>query len=241
MKVTLISHTPDALDLLIFTKGTRLALSPNRMDVVRRMPMEDKLHEADYISKTIPSSWEFVDLVFLVEGVSRACTHQMVRTRNASYAQQSLRVVENSEYEYVYTDRNKTKSNVMEVIAEVNRVIKEAYRTLVEDYDHPVEDSRGILPTNIGTNIVCKYNLRTLSELARSRTGGRTQSEYVKIVTAMVDATLEALPWAGPFLSIQSRDLFAEIEAFAEKEFGGDLLRKGKLLKIVDELRKKMK
>ena len=177
MKVTLISHTPDALDLLIFTKGTRLALSPNQMEKVRRMPMEEKLREVDYISKTIPSSWEFVDFVFLVEGVSRACTHQMVRTRNASYAQQSLRVVENSEYEYVYTDRNKQRSNVMEVIDEVNRVIKEAYRTLVEDYGHPVEDSRGILPTNIRTNIVCKYNLRTHSELSRSRTGGRTQRE----------------------------------------------------------------
>ena len=58
---------------------------------------------------------------------------------------------------------------------------------------------------------------------------------------AMVDAALVALPWAGLFLSIQSRDLFAEIEGFAEEEFGGDLLRKGKLLKIVDELRKKMK
>jgi flavin-dependent thymidylate synthase len=240
MKVTLINYTQDALDLLIFAKGTRLELSPNSMDKIRAMTYQEKVKETEYISKTIPSSWEFLDFVFLVEGVSRACTHQMVRTRHASYAQQSLRVVSNGDYEYVHTARNKQRDEVMAVIKGVNDTIKAAYRKLVEEYGHPVEDSRGILPTNIGTNILCKYNLRTLSELARSRTGGRTQGEYISIVNAMIDAALAELPWLDNFLSVKSRDLFGEIEAFAEEAFGGDLLAKGKLLKIIDEMRKKM-
>ena len=45
-------------------------------------------------------------------------------------------------------------------------------------------------------------------------------------------------PWAEKFLFQQGRDYFKEIEEFAEKEYGGDLLKKGQLLKIVDKMRK---
>ncbi len=93
MKVTLISHTQDAENLLIFTKATRLTLSPGLLDEIRSRPQEDKMRELEYMANTIPSSWEFVDYVFLVEGVSRAYTHQQVRTRAASYAQQTMRVL----------------------------------------------------------------------------------------------------------------------------------------------------
>jgi thymidylate synthase ThyX len=50
----------------------------------------------DYISKTIRSSWEFVDYTFQITGVTRAFTHQFVRTRTGSYAQQSQRSVDMS-------------------------------------------------------------------------------------------------------------------------------------------------
>jgi thymidylate synthase ThyX len=104
----------------------------------------------------------------------------------------------------------------------------------------PAEDARGLLPTNISTNIVAKFNLRAFVDLAKSRTGGRTQSEYQKVMNAMVDAVLAVHPWAEKFLFQQGRDYFAEIEAFAEKEYGGDLLKKGALLKIVDKMRKEV-
>ena len=58
------------------------------------------------MANTIPSSWEFVDYTFLVTGVSRAYTHQQVRTRAASYAQQTMRVLNMGEFDYIYTQRN---------------------------------------------------------------------------------------------------------------------------------------
>ena len=95
-----------------------------------------------------------------------------------------------------------------------------------------------MLPTNIATNIVCKFNLRTFVDLAKSRTGGRTQGEYQQVLNAMVDEVLRVHPWAELFLFQQGRDFFAEIEAFAKREFPDDLLKKGELLKIVDKMRK---
>ena len=236
MKVKLISHTPDAADILIFTKGTRLSVAAARMDDVRRMTDAQKLAELEYMAGTIPSSWEFIDYVFVVEGVSRAYTHQQVRTRAGSYAQQSMRVTDMAEFDYVFSPRTED-GEARSAIEVALGCIKSCYRTLTA-IGIPAEDARGILPTNIATNIVCKFNLRTMAELARSRTGGRTQGEYIDVVNGMIDAVLFVHPWAEKFFAPLGRDYFADIEAWAEKEFGGDLLKKGELLKIVDRMRK---
>lgn len=238
MKVTLINYTQDARELLIFTKATRLEMNPDLMATIKHVMSEaEKDAELAYMANTIPSSWEFVDYVFLVEGVSRAYTHQQVRTRAGSYAQQTMRVLNMGQYDYVYTERNKADKEAHDLIGGVNLLIQNAYRELIK-LGQPPEDARGILPTNIATNIVCKFNLRTMAELARSRTGGRTQGEYQRVVNAMIDAVLEVHPWAEKFFFSKGRDYFAEIEEFAAKEFPDDLLKKGALLKIVDKMRK---
>jgi flavin-dependent thymidylate synthase len=239
MKVTLISHTPEARELLLFTKSTRLTMSPGLMEEIRAWPEEKKMAELEYMANTIPSSWEFVDYVFMIEGVSRAFTHQFVRSRQGSYAQQTMRVLNMGEYDYVYTDRVKADVQARSIVDIVNENIRLGYNKLIE-LGLPAEDARGLLPTNISTNIVAKFNLRAFVDLAKSRTGGRTQSEYQKVMNAMVDAVLAVHPWAEKFLFQQGRDYFAEIEAFAEKEYGGDLLKKGALLKIVDKMRKEV-
>ena len=237
MKVSLISTTPEAKELLIFTKSTRLTMSPGLMDEIRGWPEEKKLVELKYMANTIPSSWEFVDYVFLIEGVSRAFTHQFVRSRQGSYAQQTMRVLNMGEYDYVYTDRVKNDIRARGLVDIANENIRLTYNELIK-LGLPAEDARGILPTNISTNIVAKFNLRAFVDLAKSRTGGRTQGEYQKVMNAMVDEVLAVHPWAEKFLFQAGRDYFAEIEKFAEEEYGGDLLKKGKLLKIVDKMRK---
>lgn len=239
MKVTLISHTPDAAELLIFTKNTRLQMTPGALEEIKAWPEERKLQELTYMSNTIPSSWEFVDYVFSVEDVSRAYTHQQVRTRTASYAQQSMRVVPMEQFGYVWPSeaRMPRDGEAASTLAFALGAIQAAYNRLLE-LGVATEDARGILPTNISTNIVCKFNLRTLAELARSRAGGRTQGEYRDVVMGMIDAVLAVHPWASVFLAPKGRNYFDEIEAFAEAEFGGDLIKKGQLLKIVDRMRK---
>lgn len=247
MKVTLISYTPDAVSLLLFTKSTRLNMAPALLDKIRSAPEAQRMKDLEYMANTIPSSWEFVDYVFMVESVSRAYTHQAVRTRAASYAQQSLRVVDAGDFEFVMPKRLEGTSwstmpgkvwGAQGVIKDTVSFIQESYRRLTKEYDVATEDARSILPTNIATNIVCKYNLRTFAELCRSRMGGRTQGEYIDVVNAMYDAVIEVHPWASLFLAPQGRDYFADIEAFAEREYAGDLIKKGELLKIVDKMRK---
>ena len=237
MKVSLINYTTDAVDLLIFTKQTRLNLSPGLLDEIRAWPAAKKMEELAYMARTIPSSWEFVDYTFLIEGVSRAFTHQFVRSRSGSYAQQSMRVTNVGDFDYIYTKRNRESEDAAYEIQHVLGWIKHAYKELIRR-GQPIEDARGILPTNIATNIVAKFNLRAFSDLARSRSGGRTQSEYRDVMTAMVDAVLKVHPWAEQFLFPAGRNYFNEIEAFAAREFADNFAKRSELLKIVDGMRK---
>jgi flavin-dependent thymidylate synthase len=239
MKVTLISHTQSAEDLLIFTKSTRLEMKPDLLDKVKEMSHAEKSDQLEYMANTIPSSWEFVDYVFLVEGVSRAYTHQQVRTRQASYAQQTMRVLEMGDFDYVYSERILKDAYAKNVVDAALASIKQAYNSLLT-IGIPAEDARGILPTNIATNIVCKFNLRTFVDLAKSRTGGRTQNEYQQVINGMVDAVLRVHPWADKFLFSHGRDHFNDIEEYAKAKFP-DLRERGELLKIVDKMRKEGK
>lgn len=237
MKVTLVNYTQDAVELLLFTKATRLTLSPKLFYEILSWPEDRKMAELEYMANTIPSSWEFVDYTFLVEGVSRAYTHQQVRTRAASYAQQTMRVLNMAEFDYVFSEGVEKNADVKRHIETLLGQIKHTYLVLTQHFGLPAEDARGILPTNIATNIVCKFNLRTFAELVKSRTGGRTQGEYQKVINAMVDEVLKVHPWAEKFLFQQGRDYFAEIEEFAKHKFP-DLKERSELLKIVDKMRK---
>lgn len=239
MKVSLISYTPNAERLLVFTKNTRLGVNSERLADLDSKTDAELLEQLKYMANTIPSSWEFVDYVFLVEGVSRAYTHQQVRTRTASFAQESLRVVDKGRFGFVYPERMMDKPDQLDSINYTLDTIQDAYNYLTKTAGAATEDARSILPTNIATNIVCKFNLRTMSELAASRSGGRTQGEYRDVVKGMIDEVLKVHPWASLFFfGDRHRDYFDEIEKFAEDKFGGDLIAKGELLKIVDKMRK---
>ncbi len=237
MKVTLLDYTRNAEDLLIFTKSTRLTLSPGLMDAIAAWPPERKAEELKYIANTIRSSHEFVSYTFLIEGVSRAFTHQFVRTRQASYAQQSTRVVDMSRFDFVMPERIAANPRAKELVEILNTFTARTYREMVEELDIPAEDARSILPTNVSTNITAKHNLRTFADLATSRSGGRTQDEYRTVINAMVDAVLAVHPWAKDFIfRDHDRNYFDELEAFAREAFP-DLMQRGKMLKIVDAMR----
>ena len=83
MKVQLVNYTDDAVNLLIFTKNTRLMNDEDAFAKIAEWPNEKKQEELDYMLKTIRSSWEFIDYTFNIRDVSRGFTHQFVRTRQA--------------------------------------------------------------------------------------------------------------------------------------------------------------
>ncbi len=242
MKVTLIDCTgftaPDpaayAAAILIFTKSTRLQMSPGLLEEIQAWSQDRKLKELNYMANTIPSSWEFCDYTFMIEGVTRAFTHQLVRTRTASFAQQTMRVLNVEGWNYAtgptIAERPILKSQYdAEMVA-----IADIYEELIAS-GAAIEDARGILPTNILTNIVMKLNMRNFVDLVRKRSSPRVQGEYRAVLEAMKREVMDIHPWTSLFVDRTferaAKDLDAEIAAMEDRE------QATRMLKLVDQLR----
>ena len=199
MKVELLDYNPDALALLIFTKQTRLQ-GVQSIDDVKAWPMDKQLEELSYMRDTIKSSWEFSNYTFNIKGVTRAFTHQLVRTRQASYAQESMRSVDASDHEWLNTISDKDFHQRNRFDATCNNMLGQ-YKIML-DAGVPPQDARGVLPTNILTSIIMGANLRTLHEMANVRLCTRTQGEYQNVFKAMKAAVVAVHPWADDFIQV---------------------------------------
>lgn len=207
MQVALIDHTGFghhdtlfAARKLAYAKNTRLEQHPSGFGKFEDMPVDELMAEIKYVSETIRSSWEFVHFTFQVTGVTRAYTHQQVRTRvGASFAQQAQRVVDMGDFETLMPDTVAAMPNGPEVWRTTMGAISSAYKAL-SGAGIPNQDCRGLLPTNVLTNIIVEVNLRTLADLVGKRQNARAQGEYSDVVAAMEKAALGAMPWIEPFL-----------------------------------------
>lgn len=206
MKVTLIRHTPNALELLIGTKTTRMrGKSPEEMTEA------EKYEHFQYMLDTIKSPFEFVDYIFHVEGVSKNFTHQLVRTRTGAYQQETSRALEINVHDTITPDAFKFDGDEHEVNGPEWRMaclwadaladVDANYRQLIAN-GAALQDARAILPTNMPTTIDAKFNLRTLSDMAKVRLCARTQGEYQQVFRLMRAAVLEVHPWADPLLQV---------------------------------------
>lgn len=195
MNVELLNYTPDALNLLLRTKGTRLAHTddPAQWDAAR------KAEHLAYMRDTIKSSWEFADYTFRISGVTRAFTHQLVRTRTGSYAQEAQRVIDAREHAVTQPSFKHAESNAAWDTAVESMM--GAYGALLDSGEN-AQDARGILPTNITTAIIAKFNLRTLHEMAKLRLCTRAQGEYQNVFRRMRELVILAHDWAAPFLEV---------------------------------------
>ncbi len=200
MKVKLIQYTQNARELLIFSKKTRLMRNVDDYRDVFKLTDIQKEEALKYVFGTIGSSLEFVDYTFLIEDVTRAFTHQLVRHRvGTSFAQQSLRTVNVRYFESLNTCE---EGSLASLIYEEGMIeIKNHYNRCIEQGAKP-QDARGLLPTNILTNILFKANLRTLSGIMNVRLCYKTQGEFQDVAKAMRDEILKVHPWFEPILRV---------------------------------------
>lgn len=246
MKVTLIDYTgignpnsDHAINVLIFTKSTRLNMSPGLMNDIAAWPIEKKLKELEYMANTIPSSWEFVDYTFMIEGVTRAFTHQFVRSRQFSFAQQTMRVLDVSTGPGWSFHRGPTIENDDERLYHYDNAmlgIDKAYKEQIAA-GAAIEDARGLLPTNILTNIVGKCNMRTFVELVRKRSSPRTQSEYRDVLEAMKAEVRRVHPWIDLFIDRNIDKAIADLQDMISQCAIGEVATK--MTKLLDQIRAK--
>lgn len=243
MKVSLIDYTGAgskdparyAMERLVFTKQTRLNMTPALMSDIENHSTEELNIELQYMANTIPSSWEFINYSFLVNDVTRAFTHQLVRTRTGSYAQQTLRVLDVSGWGYLTGPTIKNDEVNQGLYDDSMKQIAETYDLLIER-GAAIEDARGVLPTNILTNIVVKFDLRTLSDTMRKRASSRTQGEYRSVMDAMRKAVLEVHPFTELFFNRTFDQSASDLE-YAILDMNIPSVEKTRLIKLIDQMR----
>ena len=100
-KVTLLNYTPNPE--MTVAMAAKLCYSPSDISNIRDGLTEEKT--ADFIDMLSEighgSPFEHASFTFGIEGISRACSHQLVRHRIASYSQQSQRYVDGTKFDFV--------------------------------------------------------------------------------------------------------------------------------------------
>lgn len=242
MKVTLIEWTGSghqdfwhAADLMIFTKNTRVKMGPDGLEQIRAWDRKKKMAELEYMANTIRASWEFVDYTFMMEGVTRAFTHQLVRHRHGSYAQQTMQILDVRDAKVERPTF--TSEDLQAVWDDAVGWTMGAYSTLI-DAGASVEKARGLLPTNIHTNIVAKFTLRSVVDIIHARVSPRNLGEFRDVAVAMREKVLEVHPWAAVFLE-QTRDkVLEDMDAELLDLRATEPERATRLLKLVDQVRR---
>lgn len=189
--VYLLAATPDPLGAI----SAMCAMYEGR--VVRSLADlsdDDRRRYWEEVGNThLKAPLEAVDLMFLLEGVSRSFTHQLVRQRTAVYAQESMRFAVKHEIAarpgpLVAGDR--TAAAIWEDAMEA---AWDRYNALI-GAGMPAEEARGVLPHDTLTRVVYKTNLRNLIEHAGNRLCTQAQFEWRLVFGGIVSAIREYSP-----------------------------------------------
>ncbi len=196
MHVKLIAWTGGSLEdarrlivLAVKTSAGKLGLK-SAEHYLRSYGEDDVRHHVAEAFK-YPSVLEHVVFTFLIEGISRVTSHQLVRHRIASYTQESQRYSA-VEREYVIPDTI------------VKAGFEERFRKLMENayglYDEmvkagiPYEDARYVIPQAVTTRMLMTVNLRELIHIACLRLSSHAQWELRNVVGLMVKEASGVIP-----------------------------------------------
>lgn len=218
MKVTLLSHTPEPEKLI--ATAAKLCYSSSDIDHLMEGLTPDKVDSFINMLMEIghESPIEHVTFTFGIEGISRACSHQLVRHRIASYSQKSQRYVNETQFEYVTPPSIKKRHELRDMFDEKMRDIQKAYtemkillkNALIEEdgMDPKVaekaanEDTRFLLPNACCTSIIVTMNIRSLFNFFKHRCCNRAQWEIRAVANEMWQLCMDVAPnifqHAGP-------------------------------------------
>lgn len=171
MNVTLIQSTPNPVELI--SKIASICYDSTPKD-----PM--KLVKHLYTNGHL-SCYEHIYFTFRIEGISRACSHQLVRHRHCSFTQRSQRYCGEYDFEYIIPPSLEEDSAYPYMIAEIT----DDYLALTENA--PKEDARYILPNACCTDLYLSCNLRELIHMCNERLCSKAQWEIRKVVQQMVE------------------------------------------------------
>ncbi len=146
---------------------------------------------------------EHASATFEISGISRACSHQLVRHRLASFSQESQRYVTMSDPDMVIPNAIQDNAEAQAIWDEFVEEVKTVYAEL-RARGIRKEDARFVLPNAAATRLVLTMNFRELRHFFRVRIAPEAQWEIRSMAVAML---IELVPHAPTVFG----DLLAEM------------------------------
>lgn len=189
-KVTLLNATPRPLAAIAAMSKMYEGKAVHNLSEVTE---EECHHYFEQMMKThLKAPLESVSLHFMIEGVTRSFTHQMVRQRTAVYAQESMRfaVKEDGPAETPYPPSLMNAEPDDPRLLRWNQAIASINEAYMEEINlgMPAEEARGLLPHQTTTRLHYVTNLRGLLEHGGNRLCTQAQFEWKAVWFGIIDA-----------------------------------------------------
>lgn len=208
LKVRLLKYTPEPAKTV--AAAAKLCYSPSNIEdlIKKQTDKEAERFVGKLVSMGHESPLEHAIYTFGIEGISRACTHQLVRHRIASYSQQSQRYVHMEDFKFIIPPSIK-KAGKEQWFIEKMKQIQDWYselETSLEEEGYKGEDihqdARYLLPNAAETKIIVTMNARELLYFFKKRTCNRAQWEIRNMAKEMYKLVIPTAPsifkHAGP-------------------------------------------
>ena len=218
MKVKILAHTLNP-ELLV-ASAAKLCYSKTGVEGIQENLNEENIEKFVSMLSSINhhSPLEHVSFTFAVEGISRACSHQLVRHRIASYSQQSQRYVKLDKFDYIIPPAIENNEFAKEIFLNAMEYEKKAYNAIIEELMNEyiassgfslatipkkeysrleklaIEDARYVFPNACETKLVFTMNVRTLMNFFTHRCCDRSQWEIRDLANEMLRQVKEIAP-----------------------------------------------
>ena len=167
MKVTLIHITPDAENLIGKCASICYDSAVTREANIKRA--------AHCVDRGHLATLRFAHAIFNVSGISRACSHQFVRSKHLDFLQRSQRYCNEDEQTFVYPGTSS------------DSLISSAYQSSLATYKRlrelgiKKEDARYVLPAGVATELNVVGNLQAWDDFIELRTNSAAQDEIREV------------------------------------------------------------
>lgn len=179
MKVTVMTATEKPIDVISLAAGTSY-----KKDNVSYKRIES------CVKHRHTSVLEHATITFLIEDISRSCSHQLVRHRLASFVQQSQRYckynLDNNDW-YVIPKEIEKDRNQRFLFQNAMNFAGKRYMSMLES-GIKAEDARYVLPEATKTSLTMTMNAREFFSMLNLRLSPKAQLEIRELAANMLDA-----------------------------------------------------
>jgi thymidylate synthase (FAD) len=187
MEVKLISITENAEEMIQLAARTCYS-SRDKIYSSDRATFLRRLKEMGHLS-VFEHAWASFD----ISGISRACSHQLVRHRIASYSQRSQRYVSEQGFDYVIPPKIEELPEAKKLFIEEIKRMHNGYSKLIS-LGIPREDARFILPNACTTHLVMTANFREWLHILSLRLKKSAQWEIRTLMEKILGILKEKAP-----------------------------------------------